>query len=521
MNEHKFCFMICANDERYLEECLWYVEGLFVPEGYETEKIVVRGAQSMTGGYNEAMRQTDAKYRIYMHQDVLLVKRDLLSELLEVFQDRSVGMVGIMGKKEFMASAEYSRNWDAGAAEVFNGTNTFYVNHPLQEKGWVDVEAADGMFLATQYDLPWDEEGFGGWDFYDISQSLRFRKAGYRIAVPCVENPGDVWIFHDSGQCEYDQWEEWRKVFCEKYGADGYQYTESEWMKRRGEQKERQRQVQDAFERGDFDETGRLLSRMETHDLNARLCYTVSYLVFIGKETETYGGIVSAALQSFEEFIREYDEVKFVLRRCYFGALDEAWDVLRKKVREERITMKWLWVAAHECVTDSNRLWWRIFAKYEEETKSLIRQGEILEAEQLLLQLDEKWRGKDGNILLILIRVFRREVESGAERTVFDLSQDPDELVRHFIRLKLYLRRIEFGLPEQYQAEVYEYCMQTGVSDYLIFQIVKNNIFYREQFCRNLARVFEREEGAGSVRAGLYRQLAESERKKNAEVSDE
>lgn len=521
MNVHKFCFIICANDERYLEECLWYVDRLSVPEGYEKERIVIRGAVSMTSGYNQAIRQTDAKYKIYMHQDVLLVNRDLLSELLDAFRDSSVGMVGIIGKKQFMASAEYSRNWDAGTLELFNGTDAYYINHSSEGKRWVDVTATDGMFMATQYDLAWDEEGFTGWDFYDISQSIRFQKAGYRIVVPCIENIEGIWVFHNAGQCEYDMWEKCREIFCKKYETEGYRYTRSEWTEHREEQKAKQQQVMAAFERGDFNETGRLLLQLESNDLDSKLAYVAFYLVIIGEEMKAYGGIVSKGLQKFEEFVNEYDEVSFVLRRFYFKVEDDSWDILSKKLREERISMKWLWAASHQCVADPNRLWWRVFAKYEEEIRSLMREGEILEAEKLLSQLDKNWRGKDGSIFFILIRVFRREVEKGVRQTVFDLSQDPDDLVRHFIRLKLYLRRVEFGLPELYQHEVYEYCVQTGVSDHLIFQILQNNIFYKEQFCRNLAQLFEREEGAGSMRAELYNQLAESEGKKEAEVSNE
>ena len=94
------------------------------------------------------------------------------------------------------------------------------------------------------------------------------------------------------------------------------------------------------------------------------------------------------------------------------------------------------------------------------------------------------------------------------QRTVFDDFGNPDDMIQHFIRLKLYLRRIEFGLAEKYQREVYDYCIQTGVSDHLIFHMIQNNIFYREQFCRNLSRLFEREEGEDSMRAKLYKQLA-------------
>ena len=171
--------------------------------------------------------------------------------------------------------------------------------------------------------------------------------------------------------------------------------------------------------------------------------------------------------------------------------------------------MKMVWAVVYVCVGEPNRLWGDVIGKYEEEIRSLIRQGDILKAEQLLLQLDKDKRGKTGNVLLILIGIFRKELEKNVSSTVFDVSLDANELVEHFIRVKLYLRRLEFGLPEQTWLEFYEYGRQTGVSDYMILYLLQNNIFYKEECCRNLSGLFAKMEGADSLRARLYHGLAE------------
>ena len=36
------------------------------------------------------------------------------------------------------------------------------------------VAAADGLLLATQYDIDWREDLFENWHFYDISQCMEF-----------------------------------------------------------------------------------------------------------------------------------------------------------------------------------------------------------------------------------------------------------------------------------------------------------------------------------------------------------
>ncbi len=47
MNDKKFCFILCTNDELQLEECTLYLSLLHIPEGYETDMITVSDAVSM------------------------------------------------------------------------------------------------------------------------------------------------------------------------------------------------------------------------------------------------------------------------------------------------------------------------------------------------------------------------------------------------------------------------------------------------------------------------------------------
>lgn len=77
------------------------------------------------------------------------------------------------------------------------------------------VEAVDGLLIATQEDLPWREDLFTGWDFYDISQSMEFRKKGYKVVVPHMEIP---WCLHDDGYINLDHYFKWRDVFLKEYG---------------------------------------------------------------------------------------------------------------------------------------------------------------------------------------------------------------------------------------------------------------------------------------------------------------
>ena len=73
---------------------------------------------------------------------------------------------------------------------------------------------ADGLIMVTQYDLPWREDLFQGWHFYDVSQCLEFEKAGYKVGVIKQISP---WCLHDCGKVNGTGYEDNRKIFVQHY----------------------------------------------------------------------------------------------------------------------------------------------------------------------------------------------------------------------------------------------------------------------------------------------------------------
>ena len=86
LDSHKICFISCVNDENVYEECLLYLKQLHLPPAYQVEFLAVRGAVSATSGYNYAMKHSNAKYKVYMHQDLLLCNAYFVEEMLVYFQ---------------------------------------------------------------------------------------------------------------------------------------------------------------------------------------------------------------------------------------------------------------------------------------------------------------------------------------------------------------------------------------------------------------------------------------------------
>lgn len=101
LDENKICFIACVNDERFYEESVYYLNQLVIPEGMTVDLLAVRGASSMASGYQKAMESSDAKYKIYIHQDIFGLNKMALCTLIDMFRrNPSVGMAGLVGAGE-------------------------------------------------------------------------------------------------------------------------------------------------------------------------------------------------------------------------------------------------------------------------------------------------------------------------------------------------------------------------------------------------------------------------------------
>lgn len=221
LDAKKICFITCVNNEELYAEALLYLKHLHMPEGMQAEYVGVRGAASMAAGYNEGMRKSDAKYKVYLHQDTLVVNKDLAADLLRLFADASIGAVGVIGCRSLPRSGVW---WD--------GLRTYgRVLHACEPESVVDsrckepdgpymaVEAVDGLFIATQYDVPWREDLFTGWHLYDTSQCREFARRGYQVVVPNQEK--DFWCIHCPKEKPLaSEYKGYQKVFLQEYGRE-------------------------------------------------------------------------------------------------------------------------------------------------------------------------------------------------------------------------------------------------------------------------------------------------------------
>ena len=218
MDEKKICFILCVNDAFYFQEMQLYLRQLVMPKGMTAEVYPVYDAQSMTSGYNQGMYQNDAKYKIYLHQDLFILKRDILLNLLEIFQgDSKIGMIGMAGCVKLPSSAVWwmgDKRYGNISSKV-TAEETHDVLFGIVEGKYAEVEAVDGIFMATQDDLRWRQDLFTGWHFYDTSQSEEFQRAGYKIVVPRQTVP---WVMHVCGNTLLgENYAQYQEIFLSEY----------------------------------------------------------------------------------------------------------------------------------------------------------------------------------------------------------------------------------------------------------------------------------------------------------------
>jgi hypothetical protein len=198
MDNKKICFICCVNDDEFFNEAMIYVENLYVPEGYIIESLCIKESEYMTKSYNEAILASDAKYKVFLHQDVFIINKNFIYEIINIFtKDNEIGLIGMVGSKTIPTSGIW---WESNSifGKVYDSHNgkmeLLQFQNPQED--YESVSCIDGLIMITQYDIPWREDIFTGWHFYDISQSVEFLKCGYKVVVPKQEEP---WCIHDSG----------------------------------------------------------------------------------------------------------------------------------------------------------------------------------------------------------------------------------------------------------------------------------------------------------------------------------
>lgn len=216
MNDQQICFITCVSNPAQYEQSLHYQRSLHVPEGFSIDWISIPESENMARGYNTAMKSSQAKYKIYLHQDVYILQPYFLDELIQLFEKHEqLGMVGVAGAATIPTNGIW---WESpylyGKVYSSHSGRIYPLEFRLIQQAYERVRAIDGLIMATQIDLPWRDDVFSGSFFYDTSQSLEMIKAGYEVGV---WNQTAPWCIHDCGIVNLVGYEHYRQLFIDHY----------------------------------------------------------------------------------------------------------------------------------------------------------------------------------------------------------------------------------------------------------------------------------------------------------------
>lgn len=161
------------------------------------------------------MNLAKGRYKVYLHQDIKILNKNIIGEFLEIFNDEKIGLIGVVGSENIPKNGIWWESFSVFGKVIERKGN---VSSLFKSGDIIDtyksVKVIDGCLMITQYDIEWDEENFNGWHFYDISQCFRFLNNGKDIVVAKQHN---IWAFHNCGEVSLNGFEYYRKKFVEIY----------------------------------------------------------------------------------------------------------------------------------------------------------------------------------------------------------------------------------------------------------------------------------------------------------------
>lgn len=332
MNEEKIAFITCVNDEMEYAECLYYLERLKVPDGWKKDIITIYEAASMAAGYNAGMESTDAKYKVYLHQDVFIVNQDFIADMCKVFMaDSEIGLLGCIGTRKLGEYARAIVSWDTG--KIIHNCNPQLLEFETKETLYQEVQAVDGLLIATQYDIPWREDLFDGWDFYDISHCMEFCRAGKRVVVPVQKEP---WCCHDNRYSKMSRYYYDCNKFAEEY-QDIYAFKTAEASQRAEEyenlREQSRKEILRLIDEGGHAELRKIFIQPENRGyLHLREMQLIADIDMFEEQENTAKRIWEEGM-SAGEVINRVRELEHLLRRIQFQT--ENTETLREQIQQK------------------------------------------------------------------------------------------------------------------------------------------------------------------------------------------
>lgn len=196
------------------EVCMEALKNVKWPQGYDVQAFTLDAAKPYAAQINEILTETDAKYKVYINDEMCVVHPQVIEEMLAIFQDESIGMVGILGSQSLPVSGNLMDSpYKRGTVYVPSEDDFSALRFGDAMGEAADVRGLLPSFFATQRDVPWDEAYEK--QYYAVLDHCRaMEDAGVRVVVPLPEN---IWCACQMKSISFDADEVDQKKFLGKY----------------------------------------------------------------------------------------------------------------------------------------------------------------------------------------------------------------------------------------------------------------------------------------------------------------
>lgn len=361
-NNQKIAFIICVNNELYFSECQYYISQLKVPENFEVEVLAIREAASMCAAYNLGMQSSDAKYKVYMHQDVFIRNNNFIADIVERFlNNEKVGMIGMAGGTGMPKTGVTYLAWNEGIVDCREPDMAYRLICGRDTRQDVLVDAADGLLLATQYDILWREDLFTDFDFYDISQCFEMKRKGYDILVPYQNKP---WVIHDSSFAKLNNYDKNRKICLLEYPEyfteeDGFEFVyNKEWE---ALSDELVKMVKLFIDAGEWQQVAAVIAEYRKNKMKNSALEMYAIMLELQQKTGFFDG-----MQGYDAVYQKYTNLRFLLRRMEVGMPESSYKELTEAILQKTVTPDALLMMFLYSVLDKKTVSQKVMKLYEE-----------------------------------------------------------------------------------------------------------------------------------------------------------
>lgn len=201
MREKSIDFILCCSNQECVDKCVACINNLIIPEGYSIDIIGASEANSIAEAYNALMIESDAKYKVYLYENIYITDREFLIKAIdEIESDSGIGMLGVLGQNNYIESE--IGEWNCGTISIVNNTRAEKIdlNNHLQK----EVDILNGCLLMTAVDVGWESITGDKNGYFDLAHSKKMRAAGYSLRVFNTENPV---CLYEAGKSLYDRYD--------------------------------------------------------------------------------------------------------------------------------------------------------------------------------------------------------------------------------------------------------------------------------------------------------------------------